>query len=132
MPEQPDVMGMLAQQVSVALDAADLSAFAELLDPDVQWGPPDQSPPTCRNRTQVLSWYQRGRDAGVRARVSETVVLGDRILVGLKVIGNRADEPADGEAERWQVLTVRGGRVVDIVGFDERSEAMARALPEGA
>jgi hypothetical protein len=28
---------------------------------------------------------------------------------------------------RWQVLTVRGGRIVDIVGFDDRSEAVTRA-----
>jgi hypothetical protein len=29
---------------------------------------------------------------------------------------------------RWQVLTLREGRVVDIVGFDQRSEAAARAV----
>jgi hypothetical protein len=55
------------------------------------------------------------------------VVRGDQILIGLKVAGNRAADARSGEAERWQVLTVRGGRVVDIVGFDERGEAAARA-----
>ena len=59
-------------------------------------------------------------------------MLGDRILVGLRVTGLQAAgtrTPADrgGEAQRWQVLTVRDGRVIDIVGFDTRREAMARA-----
>jgi len=29
--------------------------------------------------------------------------------------------------ERWQVLTLRGGRVADIRGFDDRAVAAARA-----
>lgn len=53
-------------------------------------------------------------------------MLGDRILVGLTVVGLQVATEGAGEARRWQVLTVRGGRVVDIVGFDDRSEATAR------
>lgn len=97
----------------------------------MRWGAPDDGSPACQNRAQVLAWYERGRTAGVRVEVSETVVAGDRILVGLRVTG-RGESPAQaagsgGETGRWQVLTVRGGRVVDIVGYDERSQAAARA-----
>jgi hypothetical protein len=57
------------------------------------------------------------------------------ILVGLAVTGNEAADENGGEVERWQVMTVRGGRVVDIVAYDERSEAVAWAgrppLPGG-
>lgn len=126
MPEQLEATERLAQQVRIALEAADLAAFSDLLDPDVSWGPPGDPSPSCQNRDQVLSWYRRGRQAGVRARVSEIAVLRDRILVGLMVTGSQAAEMG-GEAERWQVLTVRGGRVVGIVGFDDRSEAAAQA-----
>jgi ketosteroid isomerase-like protein len=126
-PEQLEATERIARQVSAALAAADLAAFSELLDPDVRWGPPGDPAPPCQSRHQVPAWSRRGREAGVRARVSETVVRGDQILIGLKVAGNRAADARSGEAERWQVLTVRGGRVVDIVGFDERGEAAARA-----
>jgi RimJ/RimL family protein N-acetyltransferase len=122
MPGQPEVMERVAQQVRTAWEAADLAAISDLLDHEVHWGAPGDPSPSCQNRDQVLSWW-RGREAGVHARVSETVVLGDRILVGLRLAGRAAG----GEAERWQVLTVREGRVVDIVGFDERSEAVAHA-----
>ena len=126
MAEQLDAAQRIAQQVKMALEAADLAAFSDLLDPNVRWRPGDPSPP-CQNRDQVLAWYRRGRQAGIRARVSETVVLADRILVGLKVLGNQATTESGGEADRWQVLTVRAGRVVDIVGFDERTEAASHA-----
>ena len=127
MPEQQEAMEAMAQQVRLALDAADVSAFSALLDPDVRWGAPDAVRPSCMNRDQVLAWYQRGRDSGTRASVSEVVVFGDRLLVGLVVRGSEAVVERGGTALRWQVLTVRGGRVVDIVAYDDRTDAVARA-----
>jgi ketosteroid isomerase-like protein len=124
--EAQAAMEALAQQVGVALEAADLSAFSDLLDPDVHWGAPDARRPACKNRDQVIAWYQRGRESGTRAHVTEVVVLGDRILVGLTVRGTQEAKERGGAALRWQVLTVRGGRVVDIVGFDDRQDAVAR------
>jgi ketosteroid isomerase-like protein len=119
----------VARQVRTALESADLSAFGDLLDPDVRWGAPDAKVPSCQNRAQVLAWYKRGREAGTRATVSEVTVLGDRLVVGLAVGGTRGAQERGGVALRWQVLTVKGGRIVDIVGFDDRSEAVARAGP---
>ena len=116
--------GAIAALVEAALTSADLDAFTELLDPNVQWGAPDDHAPSCQNRQQVLSWYQRGRDAGVRADVIEVLAGKDRLLVGLRV---RGDGAAGGAVERWQVMTVRAGRVVDIRAFDERTEAAGRA-----
>ena len=121
-----DVVERLAGQVRVALEAADLDAYAELLDPGVRWGPPGDPAPPCQNRAQVLAWYRRGREAGTRARVTETLVSGDHILVGLTVTGRLAADTG-GEADRWQVLTVRDGRVTAIAGFDDRDEAAAWA-----
>ncbi len=126
MPVQLEAMENLAMRYRNALEAADLTAFSDLLDPDVQWGAPDDPRPECRTREQVLAWYRRARASGARARVSEVVVLGDRVLVGLVVSRNQA-AIRGGEAERWQVLTVRDGRVIEIVGFDKRSDALARA-----
>jgi ketosteroid isomerase-like protein len=127
MPEQAEQTARVARQVRAALDAADLSAFGDLLDADVQWGPPDAPVPACRHREEVLAWYRRGKDAGVRARVSEVSVHDDQVLVGLQVTGRQAPGESGGDEERWQVLTVRDGRVVRITGFGERSEAAAHA-----
>ena len=63
--------------------------------------------------------------------MTETVVLGDRILVGLVVsdapTAKRRAEPA----QRWQLLTVRDGLIVDIVGFEQRDEALAYPAATG-
>jgi len=123
--EPRDAAQRLAGQVRQALEAADLAAYADLLDPAVRWGPPGDPAPPCQNRDQVLAWYRRGRDTGIRARVTETLVSGDRILVGLKVTDSQP--AAAGETDRWQVLTVRDGRITSITGFDDRDEAAVHA-----
>jgi ketosteroid isomerase-like protein len=124
--EEPTV-DALAQRVRLALESADPAQFAELLAPDVRWGAPDDPAPSCQNRSQVLAWYERGRAAGMRARVVDVHVRGDKIVVGLRVARPSASGEADSEGERWQVLTCRDGLVADIRAFDDRNEAFARA-----
>ena len=118
-------MDEVAGLVRNALAAEDLSAFAELLDPGVTWGAPGARNPSCKSRAQVLAWYQRGRDAGVRGSVYEVEVLGDRLLVSMSVRGTDNASDRGGAALRFQVLTVRSGKVVEIVGFDDKTEALA-------
>jgi ketosteroid isomerase-like protein len=128
MPASRPSTAAIAEQVRSALQSADLTAFADLLDPDVRWGAPDDPAPPCQNRSQVLQWYRKGRESGARATVTEVVATDDTILVGLRVTGNQAGRRrGGGEADRWQVLTVRAGRVVDIRGFESRAEAASRA-----
>lgn len=95
--------------------------------PNVHWGAPDDPSPSCQNREQVLAWFLSRREEGVRARVSEVTVLGERtIVVSLLVGTTQAADETIAEVERWQVLTVAGDRVVDIRRFDDRAEAFAR------
>ena len=82
-------MDEIAVLVRNALAAEDLSAFTELLDTAVTWGAPGARNPSCKNRNQVLAWYQRGRDAGVRGSVYYLEVLGDRLLVCMNVEAKR-------------------------------------------
>lgn len=117
----------LAGLVGQALAGADLDSYANLLHPDVRWGAPGDPSPPCQNRAQVLAWYRNGRQAGTRARVTETVAAGDKILVGLRVTGAPTGQGAGDEFERWQVLTVRDGLVADIRGFENRDEAATAA-----
>jgi ketosteroid isomerase-like protein len=121
MPKYQPTMEVLAERIKAALESADLSTFRDLLDPNVQWGAPGDPAPACQNREQVLAWYQRSRDSGVRASVDEVVVGEGKVLVGLTLTNARAGR--DGGAQRWQVLTLRHGRVVDIRGYDTRDEA---------
>jgi hypothetical protein len=118
-------MDEFAVLIRSALASEDLSAFTELLDPAVTWGAPGARNPNCKTRDQVLAWYQRGRDAGVRGSVYDVEVLGDRLLVSMSVRGTENARERGGAALRFQVLTVRSGKVVDIVGFDDKEEALS-------
>lgn len=117
-------MEHIAGGVRAALEATDLTSYGELLDPNVTWGAPDDERSGCRNREQVLAWYRRGRANGVRAEVAETVVLNDKILVGLRVSPDPS--PDSGQTRRWQILTVKDGLVIDIRGFERRDDAISR------
>jgi hypothetical protein len=125
--ESRERMEYLATSVKAALEDGDLAAYRELLDPAVTWGPAFAVTPPCRSRDDVLAWYERSRAAGASARVTAVSILDDRLLVGLLVTGRDQDQDLPDSHERWQVLTVRGGLVSGIVGFDSRAEADAYA-----
>jgi ketosteroid isomerase-like protein len=113
----------LVQRVAAALDAADLESMRELLAPDARWGAPGDPEPSCRTREQVLSWYTAGREAGVRAHVTEAFTTGSgAIIIGMTVTGR-----PDDDGTRWQVLTVRAGKIAAIAGFDDRDQALTYA-----
>jgi hypothetical protein len=107
----------IADRVRSALDNADIEEFAALLSPDVHWGAPGDANPPCQNRTQVLAWYQKGRDSGRRATVDVVEVHGDALLVGLHQVEG---------TQRWQVLRVGPDGVNDIRGYERREEAVAK------
>ena len=122
MTKSMDEMAALVRQ---AIAAEDFMRFSDLLDPDVTWGAPGARNPSCKNRNQVLAWYQRGRDAGVRGSVYDVDILGERLLVSMSVRGTENAQERGGAALRFQVLTVRDGRIVEIVGFDDKAEALS-------
>lgn len=120
-------IGELAETVRSAMDNADLEAFLSLCADDVHWGAPGDSHGGCHNRVQVRSWYEAAFGRGVRATVTEVVHGPTSLLVGLTISGSPAAEEQGGPAERWQVLTLRDGRITDICGFDDRTQAAAWA-----
>ncbi|MGB6771954.1 MAG: nuclear transport factor 2 family protein [Candidatus Dormiibacterota bacterium] len=117
----------MSRRIRAALNSADLAGFGELLAPDVRWGAPESQDADCRSREEVVEWWSRRRQAGARARVTEVVPGAGALLVGLKVTGTPEAERDGGAAERWQVLRVEAGQVVDIRGFDNRHAAALRA-----
>ena len=127
MSKEREDLADLAGQIRAALTSTDLSRFEQFLDPGVTWGPPGDAVSGCQNRDEVIAWYNRARAEGMAGRVTEVVAGVDALLVGLRVTGTPAAIEEGGEAERWQVLRVRNGRVVDIRGFPDRAEAAAEA-----
>ena len=59
--------------------------------------------------------------------VTEVTAGPGTLLVGLYVTGTPTAREAGGTVRRRQVLTVSGGRITDIRGFGDRTQAAARA-----
>jgi len=118
MAETPMTAAALAPRVKALLEGADLDAFGGLLDPHVFWGAPGD-PEACTSPADVLSWWRRSHAAGVRASVTEVETHGERLLVGRP--------GAVGEEQRWQVLSVGSAGVREIIGYEDRDEALAHA-----
>ena len=105
----------LATQVRTALETGDLDAYQHLLAADVHWGPVDDPQWGCHNRREVLAWYKAARKKGVGSTVNEVVIGTDCLLVGLTVSGVPAADDLGGTAPRWQVLTVKYGRLLELL-----------------
>ena len=131
MPDKASAAGepaRLTERVTLALESGDLDAIRDLLDPGARWGAPEgPHEADCQNRDQVVAWWASARAAGARAVVTEVTAGAGTLLVGLEVTGTPAAREVGGVAERWQVLTLQGDRIVDIRGFDDRAAAAARA-----
>lgn len=117
----------LAGLVEAALTAADPEAFGEFLSVDARWGPADEPDWGCRSRDEIVAWFGSARRRGMAAQVEEVVVGDGCLLVGLTVSETATATEAGGRTSRWQVLAVRDGMIVDIRGFDNRTEAAASA-----
>ena len=131
MPDDASARGepaRLTERVRLALESGDLDAIGDLLEPGARWGAPGgPHDADCKNRNQVLAWWASARAAGARAVVMEVTAGPGTFLVGLEVTGTPAAREAGGVVERWQVLTLRGGRIADIRGFDDRAAAAGHA-----
>jgi ketosteroid isomerase-like protein len=118
----------LTRRVRLALESGDLDAIRDLLDPGARWGAPEgPGDSDCHTRDQVLAWWARARAAGAHAVVTEVTAGAGTLLVGLEVTGTPQASEAGGAVQRWQVLTVRGDRIIDIRGFGDRAAAAGRA-----
>jgi ketosteroid isomerase-like protein len=131
MPDKASATGVparLIERVRSALESGDLDAIRNLLDENARWGAPEgPHEADCQNRDQVIAWWASARAAGACAVVTEVTAGAGTLLVGFEVTGTPAAREAGGTAERWQVLTLRGDRIADIRGFDDRAAAAARA-----
>ncbi|HXQ19490.1 MAG TPA: nuclear transport factor 2 family protein [Acidimicrobiales bacterium] len=125
MPEPSDGPGSIAERLSRAYQARDLSLLAPLLADDVTWGDVGH-PRGCRNRDQVLATYGALMGEGVDGRITELVEGEAGLLCGLAV--DWPDPAArQGDRTRFHVYLVRDGLIAEIRRYDDRESAAEAA-----
>jgi ketosteroid isomerase-like protein len=105
----------------------DVEAATEALHPDVRWyaaGEPDGDG-ACHNRGQAATFLRRALDEGLTAELLDIRDAGDRLVAVMHTHAppewNRSPEP------HGEVVTVRDGKVTEMVIYPSVGEALAAA-----
>jgi len=105
--------------VREAIEQGDLTAFEEVLAPDIVWVGlwPGQ---LCRNRAEVLEMLKHAQANGVQPRPEIVRDEGDRFVVDPHL-------PIDG---RHQVFVLREGVVSEVRAYPDRAAALVAMEPQ--
>jgi ketosteroid isomerase-like protein len=110
-----------------AFGRGDLDGATDALDPQVRWygvGDPD-SEGSCHNRDEALAFIRRALADGVTAEPLDFRDAGDRVVVILQT--HRPSEWGEQPGPHGELVTVRDGKVTDMVVYPNVDEALVAA-----
>ncbi|MGH2704896.1 MAG: nuclear transport factor 2 family protein [Actinomycetota bacterium] len=120
-----------------ALAGGDLPAMLELVDPDLEWAYLDPSRPSphpqvCHSRHQLEDDLRPLLEHGIQVELEEAVGSGDRVvdvrMPGLDAYQAQPGRQAQqGDDRRYNVVTLRAGRIVGLRDCRSRREALEAA-----
>jgi ketosteroid isomerase-like protein len=118
-----------------ALNRGDLAAMVELTDPAAVWWDRADDPEGAgphRGRDACLQHLEDLlEDAELQAQPQEFIDAGDRVVVGVRLVGRGRTSGASFEEHEFHVYTFREGKVIETREYRDRGEALeAVGLPE--
>jgi ketosteroid isomerase-like protein len=114
----------LARRGYEAALRGDVDALRDLLDPEVKWHAGDVAASTaCHNRDEALAFMRKARRRRPLAELVELVDAGEKVVVIVRPQSASAGEAALSA----NVTTFRDGKVVEMVHYDDPSDALAAA-----
>jgi ketosteroid isomerase-like protein len=118
-----------------AFNRGDLDAVVELMGPDFEWNPPEESltAGTYRGpeavRTEITGWTESFED--FRWEIEEIVDAGDQILVVGHMSGRGKTSGVEVGLTEYHVWTVHDERLVRMRMYHDREAAMEAAGLQG-
>ena len=117
----------LLRRAWAAFASGDIEAATDVLDPQVRWHGSDAEAPDdgCQNREEALAFVRRALEDGVTAEALGFRDASDSVVVLLQT----HQPPAWGERPEphGEVVTVRNGKVVEMVVYPNVDGALAAA-----
>jgi ketosteroid isomerase-like protein len=111
-----------------AFSHGDVDAVADVLARDVRWygaGAPDAEG-ACHNREQAMAFIRRSLDEGVRTDLVDLRAAGEHTVVAV-VRPQRLPAAEDSAQAHGEVLTIRDGKVAEMVVYPTVGEALVAA-----
>ena len=109
----------------------DVDAVVQAFDPDVRWhaaGEPDGDG-ACHSRADAEAFLRGLLDSGVTAELQGLRVAGGRLVASVRL--HLPGGPADQPPPHGELITVRGGRVAEVLVFATAEDALAAARGGG-
>jgi ketosteroid isomerase-like protein len=111
-----------------AFNRGDLAAMIELTDPDaVWWDRPDDPWAAAPHRGRGACMQHLAEileDAELQAQPQEFIDAGDKVAVGVRLVGCGRTSGVAFEEHEFHVFTLRGGKVTETREYRERAEAL--------
>ncbi len=123
----------IVRRYADAFNRRDKDAFLALLDPQFEGIPPSERPESAPVRGREAAWdfgleLEEPWQEGVGEITELIEAENDRAVIG--IAGRRAGKASGvdlGKLEAWAIFSFRGGRIVRLEWFLDRSEALEAA-----
>ena len=114
-----------------AAAGGDIAAVRAMLAPEVRWHGAGDDQGGCQNREQALRWMSEGIARGIRVQLLEARELkDDRVLVLLqRNLPREGDPSGEPPSPHGQILTLRDGKITEMVAYPTAEEAVGAAGP---
>lgn len=120
----------LAASLPSVITAADTPDLIALLDDDVRWGGDEDTEQTCHSAADVSQSLAAIFESHQSPAVIAATVVDDRVLLELQLAAQDDNEPETEPESLFLVLTVTGGKIVDIRPAADRADGMRRLQPD--
>ena len=106
-----------------AVDQGHARAFLDVLAPDVRWYGVGEEEGGCRNRDEALAFIERTFAGGVSAEATDIRSVGAHVVVVVQP--RHPDEWGDQPGPHGEIVTVRDGRIAEMVVYPDVDSALA-------
>lgn len=110
-----------------AVPGGNAEEFRALLAPDVRWYGADEEDGGCQNRDQAIAYIKRALDNGVTAAATDIRDAGEHVLAIVQT--RHPDEWGDQPGPHGEIVTVRDGKIVEMIVYPDVDSALAAAGP---
>ena len=111
----------------------DLDAVGELLAPDVRWHGAGDEVSGCHGREEALQFMRDAMSRGIRVSLIAARDLGgDRVMALLqRNLPREDDQPGERPQPHAEIVTVRDGKIAEMVVYPTPEEALNDQDPGG-
>ena len=116
------------RRLFAVIDRQDWGAVLGLFDPEVEWSPTEGTSHGIEGpASSVAEWLEPWEDHRIEAE--EFAEAGDQVLAVVRLIGRGAASGMEIDQRFFQVYAVRNGKIIRMVEFVTRDEALEAVGP---